>query len=235
MAAGATADAGTTNPGPGSSTVYEGDSFVDVETFERELEERNRERFFTFPDGSGSRQTVTRGVLAEAVPSPVPVSEPLPETGIRPCGARVRLPVIREKGSQRQYDLEYPALERRDRRAGYVLPVPAGATGVSLDAWVRAGQYNEVVLGVLDAEGFVVAVVNNSPTESIPETPFRYASVKWVLSLPRPVVAAGAVLVLDREVAARSLPAACRVPAGEGGKNFSGGRVTLRFLGNAEK
>lgn len=209
---------------------FGGESYVDADDFQRRLDQREAQRFYVVPDGSGSRQMLSAGDIGIGE-QPAPAQE-LPVAGQwRVC--RVIVPLLPLKPAQR-YDVHFPALDDdKIAHAGYLLAAPEGATRALLRTWIRGGSRAFPVLARVDAEGRVVSIVNNMPTQSIPESTFRYGSVMGTLSLPAAADSKTRYALLDAVTLAGRMPPSCGMP--EGGEGISAGLVTLQFSGMGEQ
>lgn len=206
---------------------FRGDAFMDSEDFMNELEQRESQRFYVIPDGTGGKQTVEArqlGVDAQRKPEP-----PAPDGAVSWRVCRIIVPLLALPLSRR-HDIHFPA-EDDDGviHAGYRFVAPEGARSVQIDAYVRDGQQAQVLLARLDENGRVLSIVNNMPTQSIPETVFRYATVVGKADL---VEGAGVHYgLLDASRLSGRLPDACGAQLQP---NRAAGQVTVQFLGSEE-
>jgi len=207
---------------------FQGDDFVDSDALMQELEQKESQRFYVIPDGIGGRQMVEAGTLGiGAVPPPEP---PAPAVAAQWRVCRVIVPLVELKPAKR-YDLRFPAEDARGiARAGFRLRAPAGARRVELETFIRAGTSAVPLLARLDAQGRVLSIVNNLPTQSIPESVFRYASVIAGTEL---IAGGGAdYAVLDAAVLQGRLPAECGLQVRE---RPGSGQVTVQFSGSDDE
>lgn len=202
---------------------FRGEGFVDSEDFEKELEERQSERFFVIPDGSGLRQTLPAGAIGAGTQRITAPVEPTTSAGWQVC--RVILPLLELKPAAR-YDVSFPAMDEDSVvYGGYLLPAPPRSSRMTVWSYVRKGIRAEPVLARVDEQGRVLSIVNNMPTQSIPETGFRYASVGGNVSLNH-FAGSARFALLDGARLQGKLPPACGLTSIAGGGS---GLVTVQF------
>lgn len=227
---------------PGQSSPLTADAldtttFVDVDDLEREVRERNKERFYLLPDGMGGKQVVTAGAmdLTASGQTPAYTITSGPRAVFLACPASAPLAhLLPEDDRHRQYSLMFPVTdpEYAGRRfAGYSIAVPDEVRLARVLAIVRSGTSADVAVVLTDRAGVALAVVNNIATESIPESAFRYAMVGANVPLdPAPGLR---LVVLEGPWARKILPAACR-PA-ERSAVAVAGKVSVEFLLEGQK
>lgn len=216
----------------GKALSFAGEDYVDAGDLQQQMDSREKERFFVVPDGSGARQTLTADQMgvgdAAANAAALPA---LPVLALSACDTAVRLPLL-AGDRRRHHELEFPAIHRQHRYAGYLVTPPGNALGVTLWTWVQKGRRASPLLAIVDADGAVTAIVNNFPTESIPESMFRYGRVGGSMSLGAALPIGGHVAVLDGAMATTLLPAGCLPAAAGAADDQAGGLVTLEFSGS---
>lgn len=208
---------------------FQGEEYVDAAELQQSLQAQEGKRFFVVPDGSGRKQTIQGAQLGIGLPEEAPMTPDLPIW--QSC--RVKLPLISLKAAKR-YDLTLPATDKdKVSHAGFLLLAPAGARRVTIKAWEQAGRRAAPVLAQADGEGRIVAIVNNMPTQSIPETAFRYASVGGTIPLPASESRPTFYALLDARLLAGKLSSSCGMAVAEEGTG--NGLVTLQFSGMSEE
>ena len=211
--------------------------YPDADELLAKSRESEKERFFVIPDGTGRTSTlsVDGGTLDMARSAR---SEPLVALSWQSC--RIVAPLLAREAALAQ-QLEFPVNDGRHKYAGYMLVLPDDAAIVELWAYEVRGERAAPLLARVDEEGRIVAVVNNMPTESIPESRFAYARLggKRMLS-GLPAGTARRIAVLDSALMGPRMLAKC---LGEGAVPEAGaqsstpaaavrsrGRVSLNFL-----
>lgn len=228
-------------PSPATAGILDEAEYVPAEEFERQMDEKAGDRFYLVPDGKGGLGPVTAKTLEAGEPAPAaPVVGELPEhqeplLACPPGGARLEhLLLLDDKARALTLDFPVhdPTLKTRQRFAGYRLKIPSGATGVRLTGILRNGASPDVaVLQAIDA--VPLAVVNNYATESIPETPFRYAMVKGAMPVLMGSGGARELVVIEGGWARQVLDTMCRPE--RGAHTATGGRVVVEFVGNSKE
>lgn len=228
--ASATTSASPLTPGEGPG---DGASYIDAETMDAILRQRDQDRFVVLPDGSGVARTTTMGRLlpdTSGVLPPPDVPSPVLDMIWRNCVGSAVLPMVGLKLDPRQV-LRFPVIHDKRRYAGFRLPVPPAVDVVDIWSIVRRQAAVDVLLLALDSEGRAVAVAYNAPTQTIPESAFQYARIGGEVLLP-PIPQGGALAVLDGSLARSWLPASCRSPASavSGIAASATGTVTVEFM-----
>lgn len=186
---------------------------VDVEVMDQELERRRAERFFMMPDGTGSVRSMKAVQLDPALRDLSPAHPPAGAGGggdiglasWNACAAGRLVPgLVARKDADRRHVLAFPAAIRQTFRHGYRVPVPPGATIAAFSTVVGKGKAVHPVIALLDDQGALVSVAYSQPTETVPETRFRYARVGFRVDLP-PVGEGQSLAVLDAVSAKRYL------------------------------
>lgn len=210
--------------------------YIDADVLDRELLQRDGERFFVLPDGTGVTRPVAAADLGAVRPSGVVDAGSLsrqaaiPQGEIwRTCSSGPVLPVL-PVGAERRHVLSFPAVSGERRHAGYRIPVPAGRQFLELWSVVRGDGAVMPVLAQVDGQGRVVAVAYSVPTQTQPETPFRYARLGFRLILPA-IPPDGSLVVLDAALVQALLPPDCRPvsPPDIKVRPVAGGTMTLDF------
>lgn len=235
-AAGEAADGGLVAGGQGTTlrprlTTLDDEQYIDVEDMDRELARRESERFYVLPDGTG----VTRTVLASEVGNDgvdvPPAAAVISDAGAawRRCDAASAIRLVQRPADRRQV-LQFPAAPAREAEpVGYRMPVPAGAASIRVWSILKNAHAVSPVSAVLDAQGRVVAVAYSASTQTLPETPFRYGRVGFILPVPV-LPEGGALAVMDAALLAGLLPARCMpIPDDAAYAPTSTGTVTLDF------
>ncbi len=208
------------------------DEFVPSEEFERSMNEKSGQRFYMLPDGSGRLEGVTASELLadQAVQAVTPTAEHSTLLACKPGLPPLAHLLLLDEGG-RAHNLEFPVhdptLKTQQRYAGYRLPIPPETRSVRLAGVLQKGESPDVV--VLQANGGVpIAVVNNYATESIPENPFRYATVRGEMALLGSATASRELVVMEGAWARKTLDKSCRPE--QGAHRSVSGKVSLEFL-----
>lgn len=189
---------------------------VDADLMDQELERRRADRFFMMPDGTGSVRTMKAVQLDPALRDetpgrPIASGEGEGAAGAgswQICAGNGLVPgLATRKGDTRRHVLSFPAAVGQTFRHGYRVPVPPGATDAAFSTVVGKGKAVHPVLAVLDDQGALVSVAYSQPTETVPETRFRYARVEFRVILP--TVAGGQSLAVLDAVSAKRFLRAC--------------------------
>lgn len=189
---------------------------VDADLMDQELERRRADRFFMMPDGTGSVRTMKAVQLDPALRDETPGRPVAAGEGVGAAGAGFWQACARgglvpgladRKDSARRHVLSFPAAVGQTFRHGYRVPVPPGATDAAFSTVVGKGKAVHPVLAVLDDQGALVSVAYSQPTETVPETRFRYARVGFRVILP--TVAGGQSLAVLDAVSAKRFLRAC--------------------------
>lgn len=222
---------------PGASTVIpaatlDATTYVDVEDLERQVLERNKERFYLLPDGTGGQQVVTAGAIDLSTGARTPAYTVTPGPRATPVACPVSAPLahlLPADERHRQYSLQFPVTDPEfagRRFAGYSIAVPDGVRLARVMAIVRSGLSADVAVVLANQAGVALAVVNNIATESIPESAFRYAMVG--ANVPLDAKPGLRLVVLEGPWARKVLPQVCR-PAERPATSVTG-KVSVEFL-----
>lgn len=222
---------------PGSSTAIpaatlDATTYVDVEDLERQVLERNKERFYLLPDGTGGQQVVTAGAIDLSTGARTPAYTVTPGPRATPIACPASAPLahlLPADERHRQYSLQFPVTDPEfagRRYAGYSIAVPDGVRLARVMAIVRGGLSADVAVVLADQAGVALAVVNNIATESIPESAFRYAMVG--ANVPLDTSPGRRLVVLEGPWARKVLPQVCR-PAERPATSVTG-KVSVEFL-----
>lgn len=208
--------------------AFRGDDYVDSDALVNELDQRESQRFFIVPDGSGGKQMLEAGKIGAGPPRMSAPEEPVTSVQWQVC--RVIVPLLEQKPFRR-YDVHFPATDENDVvYAGFLLGAPDNSERAMLQVWTRKGERAAPVLARVDGQGRVLSIVNNMPTQSVPETNFRYASVVASISLTNPGNTRYALL--DGARLRGKLPSTCGLNVPD---EASAGLVTLQFSGSGEE
>lgn len=216
--------------------LWDNEHYTDSDVLDAAASDRNRERFFVVPDGSGNRQIMTSDMLGltDAAPSADVLGSAIRVAELSVCDAplaRALLPA----SPQASAHLVFPVIDKGLQYMGYRIAVPPDASVISLWAYLRKGTHVDAMLALLDEDNRIIAIVNNMMTESVPETLFRYGKVGGQAALSAPVP--DQLAVLDGRLADDMLLGKCNIAARalpiEG--LSSAGMVSLGFSGDMSK
>lgn len=218
-------EAAGNNTTPATELPFAGEMYVDAAEVERDLAKRDEQRFFIVPDGTGGRQYLPAGAIGAGEGSGPPPPEAVATAAWQTCRVIVSLLVL---PLDDRHELVFPVKdEQLKRHAGYLLPVSEQTNAVTLWSYVKESGRPMPVLARVDVEGRILAIVNNMPTQLIPETRFRYGKVGGSVSIPAAVVSSGRIAVLDGALLRDKLPPSCGLVTSS--DYVSDGQVSLQF------
>lgn len=233
----ATVSAGQGAGGQGAAlrprlTTLDDEQYIDVEDMDRVLEQRESERFYVLPDGTGMTRTVMASeVGSDGVDAPPAADTVAGEAGAvwRRCDSPAAIALVTKRVDRRQV-LQFPAVPARQvEPVGYRMAVPPGAVSIQLWSILKSAHAVSPVPAVLDAKGRVVAVAYSASTQTLPETAFRYGRVGFILPVPV-LPEGGALAILDAALLAGVLPPRCLpIPDDAPYAPTSTGTVTVDF------